>query len=67
MPEYVRLLLQRKCTKDLLHAVFFLVFWQIKEIIFLSKGKGFWLLLSILDEKLQVLSGSRLLRKVLGQ
>ena len=29
----------------------FLVFQQIKEIVFISKGKVFWPLLSILGEK----------------
>ena len=29
---------------------YFLVFWSMKEIVFLSKGKGLWSLLSVLDK-----------------
>ena len=66
MSEYVKHLSHRKCTKDLYMQFYFLVFRPIKEIVFLSKGKGFWLLLAILDKKFYVLSGPRLLRVALG-
>ena len=66
MPEFVKHVPRRKCTKDLYLQFYLLVFRPIEEIIFLSKGKGLWLLLSILDKKMYVLSGPRLLREVLG-
>ena len=66
MSEYVKHVSQRKCTKDLLHAVLFFRFGTIKEIVFLSKEKGLWSFLSILDEKFTVLSSLRLLREVMG-
>ena len=45
MSEYVKHVSQRKSAKDLLYAV--LVFRSIKEIVFLSKRKRFWQLLTI--------------------
>ena len=37
---------------------YFLVFWSMKEIVFLSKGKGLWSLLSVLDKKILSFVGS---------
>ena len=43
--------LQKVRKKSITCNFIFLVWWPIKEILFLSKGKGFWPLLSILDKK----------------
>ena len=37
---------------------YFLVFWSMKEIVFLSKGKGLWSILSVLDKKILSFVGS---------
>ena len=66
MFEDIKHLSQRKCTKDLYMESYFLGFRPIKEIVFLSRGKGFWLLLSNLDKKSYVFSDPPLLREVLG-
>ena len=42
------------CHKESAEKIYymqFFSFWPIKEIVFLSKEKGLWSLLSILDEK----------------
>ena len=51
MSEYVKHVSKESAQKIYNMQFYVLVFWPFKEIVFLFKGKGLWLLLSILDEK----------------